>query len=126
MRFSMIPPIRSYLRSLSKGVANHATTLRLHQNPGVMEVLEEDAADRESKSAKLFGVHPCATRSPAEIQLAATQVCTSASPAIRRRRLPAPGHRRYLQSTQADDTAAFYYVAEGAAGCGATGSSESA
>jgi hypothetical protein len=91
-----------------------------------MEVLEEDAADRKSKLAKLFGVYPCATRSPAEIQLAAAQVRTSASPAIRRRRLPAPGPRRQLQSTQADDTAAFYYVAEGATGCGATGSSESA
>ena len=32
MRFSMIPPIRSYLRSLGKVVAHHATTLRLHQN----------------------------------------------------------------------------------------------
>jgi hypothetical protein len=34
MRFSMIPPIRSYLRSLDEVVAYHATTLRLHQNLG--------------------------------------------------------------------------------------------
>jgi membrane fusion protein, multidrug efflux system len=32
MRFSMIEPIRSYLRSLGNVIAHHATTLRLHQN----------------------------------------------------------------------------------------------